>query len=57
VPTLDVDLLYLFRLLCDRPRTLRHLLTHFGSAEAVFSAPGDEIFGLHRLDIAALRKA
>ena len=57
MPTLDVDLLYLSRLLCDRPRKLRHLLTHFGSAEAVFGAPGDEILGLCRLDIAALRKA
>ena len=57
MPALDVNLLYLFRLLCDRPKTLRHLLTHFGSAEAVFGAPGDEILGLCRLDIAALRKA
>lgn len=57
MPALDVDLLYLFRLLCDRPKALRRLLTHFGSAEAVFGAPGEEILGLCRLDIAALRKA
>ena len=57
MPALDVDLLYLFRLLCDRPKTFLHLLTHFGSAEAVFDAPEDEILCQCRLDIAALRKA
>lgn len=57
MPAFHVDLLCLFRLLCDRPKTLRHLLTQFGSAEAVFGAPEDEILSQCKLDIASLRKA